>query len=113
MEVALAEAPEVFEQTPWEASLAVSFGKEDDSHIKVSWSVPGAKGNLGNTQVCLCPVDQADMEYYESSYMGRYYAGAYDAKLIREEYAFCGSILKACRAVEMRYGLIWCWKMAS
>lgn len=88
VEVALEEAPEEYGPTPWEVNLAISYSKEDDSHIRVSWRVPGAEGNLGKTQTGLRPADEGDMAYYEPLLGGRHYAPAYSAELIQEQDAY-------------------------
>ena len=87
VEIALEDAPE-YGATPWEVYLVVSYSKEDDSHIRTSWRVPGAEGDLGKTQVFLCPVEDYEMEEFEYTSGGREYTAAYDAELIQERYAF-------------------------
>lgn len=89
VEIALEEAPE-YQDAPGMVYLVTSYSKEDDSHIRVSWRVPGAEGDLGKTQVFLCPVEAYQMEAfeYDASGEGRSYVPAYDAELIQERYAF-------------------------
>ncbi|MDE7222881.1 MAG: M56 family metallopeptidase [Acetatifactor sp.] len=87
VEVILEDAPE-YGATPWEVYLAVSYRKEDERHIRASWRVPGAEGDLGKTQEFLCPVEDYEMEMFEYTSGGREYVAAYDAELIQERYAF-------------------------
>lgn len=88
VEIALEEAPEEYGPTPLEVYLVASYGIEDDSHIRISWRVPGAEGDLKKTQVCLRTTDEQDMEYYKPFMGGRSYVVAYDAKLIQKKDAY-------------------------
>lgn len=88
VEIALEEAPEEYGSTPWEVYLVTSYGIEDDSHIRISWRVPGAEGDLEKTQVCLRPADEQEMEYFKPFLGGRSYVVAYDAKLIQKKDAY-------------------------
>lgn len=69
--------------------LSVSCRKADDSHIQMSWKVPGGEGDLGKTQIVLRPMDEEEMEYYVAwSLGGKSQISAHDAELIQERYAF-------------------------
>lgn len=85
VEIALEEAPEEYGSAPWEVYLMSSYGIEDDSHIRISWKVPGAEGDLEKTQICLRPADEQEMEYFKPFMGGRSYVVAYDAKLIQKK----------------------------
>lgn len=82
------ESSEEQQWSPLETYMAVSCNKEDDSHIRVSWTVPGVQGDLGKTQIYLRPADEETMEYYEYSWGGWKHVPAYNAELIQERYAF-------------------------
>lgn len=88
VEIALEEAPEEYGPAPWRVYLTSSCGIEDDSHIRISWKVPGAEGDLEKTQVCLRPADEQAMEYFKPFMGGRSYVAAYDAKLIQKNDAY-------------------------
>lgn len=73
----------------WKQMLSISCRKADDSHIQMSWKVPGGEGDLGKTQIVLRPMDEEEMEYYVAWGLGeKSQISAHDAELIQEQYAF-------------------------
>lgn len=88
VKIALEEAPEEYGPTPWGVYLTSSCGIEDDSHIRISWKVPGAEGDLEKNQVCLRLADEQEMEYFKPFMGGRSYVAAYDAELTQKNDAY-------------------------
>lgn len=88
VEIPLEDVAEEYRTTSWEADLILSYEKADDTHIRVYWRVPGAGGDLGETQEVLREASEDTIKYYRSFFGQSYPKPAYDAKLIQERYAF-------------------------